>query len=106
MVHPPCRSACHAPSFVQGILPKVVQSWLPRAPPLPSVSAISMYKWNGILQLNSAVVVGPGAALAKYIVELFQLGIARGSNVHATVWAINEKLSTWVLAILGAYELL
>ena len=64
----------------------------------PLVMCTSLYKSSGILQQNSLVLHGRLGALAKRIIEGFQLRIARsaGRTVETTLWEMCEKVTLFV----------
>ena len=51
-----------------------------------------------LVQFNSLVLSGPVAALTKYLVEFFQVGIARGSRRISKVWLALEAVNTTLAA--------
>mmetsp|Transcript_18008 Transcript_18008/g.50339 ORF Transcript_18008/g.50339 Transcript_18008/m.50339 type:complete len:441 (-) Transcript_18008:1858-3180(-) len=65
----------------------------------PSIAAISLYKYDGIMQFNNLIITGPLAAGTKVMVEFFQLGIARGNTILSKLWLTLEAMNTVMAAL-------
>lgn len=74
----------------------------PRASPLPppTVACVSLYKWDGVLQMNGLLLTGFLAAITKVMIELFQLkaAVVGGSRVWLRVWIVMETIMTFLVA--------
>jgi NADH dehydrogenase FAD-containing subunit len=87
------------------LLPRPGAALPPRLPPLarfappgeqPRIACVSLGPRCGVLQFNALVMCGPHAAALKWVIELLQLGTARGSAVHTRVWAAIEATNVFL----------
>lgn len=61
---------------------------------------VSLYKYDGILQLNSLVITGSFAAFNKTVIEWFQVKVAKGSKLLSWVWLGIESVLTMTVSSL------
>jgi len=66
------------------------------APRVPDLVCVSLAASHGILQFNRLVVAGRLPALAKWIIEFFQVNIAAGSRFWNAIWTAQEGASVWL----------
>jgi NADH dehydrogenase FAD-containing subunit len=60
----------------------------------PSIACVSLYKWDGALQMNGLVLTGFLAAFTKVFIEFMQL-CAMKSSIAAAIWLVLENLTTF-----------
>ena len=63
---------------------------------LPDIACISLYKRDGILQINDCVITGSLAAMAKSQIEFMQLAIAGEQSWALYVWNLMELSNLWI----------
>lgn len=68
------------------------------APSPPNITVISLYKYDGIMQLNNFVYTGRTAALMKWLIEVIFVAAAK-YELMSRVWMMCERMSV----LLGRY---
>lgn len=63
---------------------------------VPTICAVSLYKYDGVLVVNWVVVTGLLAAAAKALIERMQVAAARGNAVVRCVWGLMERVSVLI----------
>ena len=69
----------------------------------PSVACVSLYKWDGLMQLNGLVLTGFIAAFTKVFIEFLQLW-AMKYPFAATLWLIVESITTSIASLIPRYR--
>ncbi len=94
VTHPPA-SEIIMPLLTLQDLPRL---WAIQSP--PAVAAVSLYKYDGVMQLNKLVLTGLVAAANKWFIEFVQLQIARGRWAWISVWMCIEMVMTVIVSVL------
>lgn len=68
--------------------------------PVPEVADVSLYKFDGVLQVKSLVITGIPAAISKALVEAMQLMLAKEWKVAIYLWGWIEffmlRACSWI----------
>lgn len=60
---------------------------------VPQVTCVSLYKYNGILQINGVVLTGLIAAMSKAQIEFMQLAVAKEQSWALFLWPLMESFT-------------
>lgn len=60
--------------------------------PIPEITDLSLYKYDGVLQVKRIVVTGIPAAMSKLMVESIQLMLAREWRIVIYLWSWIEYM--------------
>lgn len=58
---------------------------------VPQVACVSLYKYNGILQIQGSVLTGLMAAFSKVQIEFMQLALAKEQSWALAIWPLMES---------------
>lgn len=63
---------------------------------IPSTFCVSLYKDDGVLQMNHSVFTGYLAAMTKSNIERLQLGLAHENRWATSLWNVLEGSNLWI----------